>query len=351
MARTPFDPREKGCPFHDVVSPKPQPGDSGLLSQRIADVEREVGEVAQAVRDMTRTWTDAQRSSEDKFTAIFSKLDQNNVDAIHRTEALGNTLATDIKNVNASRMSSVTPQILALISMGGLFAGAVYMYMSGQSATLNQQLSAQSTLFSQQLATQSAAISHIEVVAVKDLRDVNNRLFDSQEAKGHADERTTQLEKAFVKFVSDYESGHKALDDKLQREITKEREIVKAEVVGVDARLQAEIRAEVHAIDGRLDEMRLKQISSQEWSLKHAEETAYFRGKTDAAAAMQAEQQKIMEERQYINTGSINSLSARAALNELRMNMFSDRQHELVGSRAKDSVSPPSIPHQPPPQP
>lgn len=329
------------CPLKDFVLPPRAPVEDAAVNRRIADVEREVGQVAQAVQDMTRTWTESQRNTENRFTEIFNKLEQNNNDAIRRTESLGNNLSNDIKGIHTLRTSSMLPQIVALLAMASLFAGAVYMYMSGQSGQLNQQMAAQTTLFAQQINAQNAAITRTDTTATNNLQEVNKRLFESQHEKGRADERTAQLEKAFMKFASDYELRHKDLDDKLQKEMAKERDLVKAEISGMDSLWRAELRGETKAVEGTVAELKAKQASVQDWQLRHSEETAYFRGKTDATAASQADQQKTVEERQYRNTGTTDSVSTKIDDIEHRVDLLSARQYDMTkkGSEAGNTAA------------
>jgi len=184
------------------------------------------------------------------FDTVYSKID-----------AIAKEFKSQIAEVIRDRSQGVIPQITILLTIASIFAAAVYMYMSGQTAVISQQLATQSAVTTQQITAITTSISEIKVDFRATLAVVDQKLAAMQ---SRTDERT------------------KAIDEK----------------ISLTAQLQQKAFDAAYA---NKDEIAA-------WRLQHIKENAYAQGRLDAGAEHARDDIKIIEERQHANTGKISEL-------------------------------------------
>ena len=216
------------------------------------------------------------------FETVYGKIDN-----------VARDFKSQISEVIHERSQGLIPQITVLLTIAGIFAGAVYMYMNGQTAVLSQQLTTQSAVTTQQISGIIASVAEIKSGIVGDLKTVNDRLYQSQFDKGQSSQN-----------IIDFRARLKDVDDKQ---------------LAAAAALSLRIEERTKAIDEKIslgtamqqkvnDAAYINKEDYASWRMQHVKENAYAQGLLDAKVDNLIDDTKTVEERQYINTGKISEL-------------------------------------------
>jgi hypothetical protein len=173
---------------------------------------------------------------------------------------------TKIDAISSGRSAATLPWVgtmLVIISMAGAL---VYNVLSGQKTDIHD----------------------LKEVMVQELKDVNARLYTSQFDKGLATAQTAE-----------FTNKLKELDTKLQNETKMTAERIAEQIRSLDEKLQIESRLVAATNRQQMDEQASYAAEMRAWRLKHAEETAYFRGFQDCDSSKTNEKLNQTERRQF----------------------------------------------------
>jgi hypothetical protein len=242
----PTKPTHHACPFADKV----EVAANGIphIEGRFSALETEVSALKSGLDDM-------QRSVAEGFKTVFSKID----------------------SIGSARSAATLPWIGMMIVILGMASTQVYTIMSGQSEDIRD----------------------VKLLAVQDLKDINSRLYSSQYERGIADAKAAEFA---VKIQE--------LDIKLQNETKLTAERIGEQIKALDDKLQIEQRLVSETNRNQMDEQKDYATEMRAWRLEHVKEMAYSEGEQDAKIQAITDEQDRIEQRQYVNTGSIGEIKA-----------------------------------------
>jgi len=250
-------------------------------------VEGRFGHLETEVTNLKHGQESLERQMGDGFRAVFARFD----------------------SISTSKAAGLLPQLALGITMAGLFAAMIYVYLGGQTA-----------MFGQQMISMSNEIRDTKAAAVSSLRDVNDRMFSNQFEKGE-----------FKQTIVDFRARLLELSDKLQKQTESAVVLVEQRTKAIDEKIKLSFDMQQKVNDAAYANK--EELST--WRLGYVKDNAYSKGLSDAKidgltgttktleerqyahrvghldrleVDSLREQQRLVEERQYMNTGKISEL-------------------------------------------